>query len=105
MILFFVFLFVTRVAKTLKSPLLNTSHFYLGLESWRRTSVLNMFSFARTVVDFIQSATGLKVKPSHLRGVRSRNEGNSTVVHSTPRKCLSCPFVSSSSSESDHSHL
>ena len=33
-----------------------------------------MFSFARTVMDFIQSATGLKVKPENIYGLQTMGD-------------------------------
>ena len=47
-----------------------------------------MFSFVRTVVDFIQSASGLKVKPPSLGGVGSYSDEASALSCSSPRRCM-----------------
>lgn len=47
-----------------------------------------MFSFVRTVVDFIQSASGLKVKPTSLGGVGSYSDEASALSCRSPRRCM-----------------
>lgn len=47
-----------------------------------------MFSFVRTVVDFIESASGLKVKPSSLGGVGSHSDEAPSLSCKTPRRCV-----------------
>lgn len=53
-----------------------------------------MFSFARTVMDLIQSATGLKVKPSTINGAVEVHDDYGGNSPKTPRKCK-CLFFHS----------
>lgn len=49
-----------------------------------------MFSFARTVIDLIQSATGLKVKPSTLNGdiMEDQKDADSSIKQRKGEHCV-----------------